>query len=92
MDLPKLCGGFSRFECMKKLLLILFLISLNSCAVDNCVVITRKEKTGINFLFFFDDGINRNQATVDEFGAIPSGAVTETVYNQYEVGDTYCRD
>ena len=25
-------------------------------------------------------------------GAIPSGAVTEEVFNQYEVGDTYCRD
>ncbi len=77
---------------MKNILLILFLIPLNSCEVDNCVVITRKEKTGINFLFFFDDGINRYQSTVDEYGAIPSGAVTEEVYNQYEVGDTYCRD
>ena len=83
---------------MKKLLFILLLISLSSCTVDDCVVITSKESTGANFLFFFDDGNNRlnplnnNQTIVGEYGAIPSGAVTEEVYNQYEVGDTYCLD
>jgi hypothetical protein len=29
---------------------------------------------------------------VDEYGAIPSGAVTEDIFNQYEIGDTYCVD
>ena len=80
---------------MKKLLLILFLISFSSCAVDDCVVITRKENTGINFLFFFEDDrtpFGNSENIVDEYGAIPSGAVTEEVYNQYEVGDTYCID
>ncbi|MDA8643684.1 hypothetical protein N9L50_00125 [Flavobacteriaceae bacterium] len=77
---------------MKKLLLIILLFCFYSCAVDDCVVITRKEKTGINFLFFFDEGINGNDDTVDEYGTIPSGAVTEEVFNQYEVGDTYCID
>ena len=77
---------------MKKLLLIILLFCFYSCAVDDCVVITRKEKTGINFLFFFDEGINGNNDTVDEYGTIPSGAVTEEVFNQYEVGDTYCID
>jgi len=78
---------------MKKLLLIILLFCFCSCAVDDCVVITRKEKTGINFLFFFDDGVDRNnRATVNEYGIIATGAVTEEVFNQYEVGDTYCRD
>ena len=77
---------------MKKLLLIILLFCFYSCAVDDCVVITRKEKTGINFLFFFDEGINGNDDTVDEYGTIPSGAVTEEVFNQYVVGDTYCID
>lgn len=80
---------------MKKLLLIVFLVSLSSCTVDDCVVITRKEKTGVNFLFFFEDDrnlITNNDNIVDRYGAIPSGAVTEEVFNQYKVGDTYCLD
>ena len=46
-------------------------------------------------MFFFQNGnggITSNQTVLDEYGAIPSGAVTEEVFNQYEVGDTYCRD
>ncbi|MGB1114238.1 MAG: hypothetical protein ACPG14_05525 [Flavobacteriaceae bacterium] len=81
---------------MKKLLLILSLICFISCTVDDCVVITRKENIGDTFLFFFEDDRNpfsvTNQTVVDEYGAIPSGAVTEEVFNQYEVGDTYCID
>jgi hypothetical protein len=80
---------------MKKLNLIVFVIFLSSCTVDDCVVITRKEKTKVNFLFFFEDSRNsfvNNETVVDEYGAIPSGAVTEEVYNQHEVGDTYCLD
>ena len=80
---------------MKKLLLILSIICLCSCTVDDCVVITGKENTGVNFLFFFEDNRNpflNNEDIVDQYGSIPSGAVTEEVYNQYEVGDTYCRD
>ena len=53
---------------MKKLLLILLLISFTSCAVDDCVVITRKENTGVNFLFFFEDDRNpfvNNENIVD---------------------------
>ena len=43
---------------MKKHLLILSFICLCSCTVDDCVVITRKENTGVNFLFFFEDDRN----------------------------------
>ena len=71
---------------MKKLLSIISLICFISCAVDDCVVITRKENIGDTFLFFFEDDRNpfkvTNQTVVDEYGAIPSGAVTEEVYNQ----------
>tara|TARA_Y100000385_G_C12999009_1_gene596253 strand:- start:728 stop:970 length:243 start_codon:yes stop_codon:yes gene_type:complete len=80
---------------MKKLFLILLLIAISGCTVDDCIVITRKEKTGVNFLFFFIDNNNliaNNDNIIDEYGAIPSGAVSEEVYNQYEVGDTYCLD
>ena len=80
---------------MKKLLLILSFICFCSCAIDDCVLITRKENTGANFLFFFQNGnggITSNQTVLDEYGAIPSGSVTEEVYYQYEVGDTYCID
>ena len=80
---------------MKKLLLMISLFCFCSCAVDDRVIITRKENIGGNFLFFFQNGnggITTNQTVLDEYGAIPSGAVTEEVYNQYDVGDTYCRD
>lgn len=80
---------------MKILLLILSLINLFGCTVDDCVVITRKENTGGNFLFFFEDDRDpfaNNQTIVNEYGAIPSGAVTEEVFNQHQVGDTYCRN
>ena len=80
---------------MKKYLLILSFICLCGCTVDDCVVITRKENIGVNFLFFFEDDKSpfvNNENIVDEYGAILSGAVTEEVFNQYEVGDTYCRD
>lgn len=80
---------------MKKLVLIISIVFLCGCTVKDCVLITRKEKTGTNFLFFFQDsrnGITNNTTVVDEYGAIPSGAVTEEVFNQYAVGDTYCID
>ena len=53
---------------MKKLLLILSFICFCNCAVDDCVVITRKENTGVNFLFFFQKGkggITTKQTVLD---------------------------
>jgi hypothetical protein len=55
-----------------------------------CVEIIRKEKAGENFLFFWNEKNYRNNTVLDEYGAIPSGAVTEEIYNQYKIGDTYC--
>ena len=81
---------------MKKLFLILSFICLCSCSLDDCVEITRKEKTGVNFLFFFEDDrnpiTNNDDNTADRYGATPSGAVTEEVFYLYEVGDIYCID
>jgi len=80
---------------MKNILLILSLLCFSNCNVDDCVVITRKENIGDNFLFFFQNGnggITTNPTVLDEYGAILSGAVIEEVFNQYEVGDTYCID
>ena len=49
---------------MKKLILILSLICFISCAVNDCVVITRKENIGDNFLFFFQNGNNLRSVMV----------------------------
>ena len=76
---------------MKKLLVFIFIIALNNCAKETeCVEITRKEISGSNFLFF------RQVENYDNVGLeaepIPSGAVSEEIYNQYDIGDIYCVD
>ena len=43
-------------------------------------------------MFFWNEQNHRNNTVLDEYGAIPSGAVTEEIYNQYKIGDTYCVD
>ena len=77
---------------MRKIILPLLFISLSCTKETGCVEITRKEKTGGNFLFFWNEQNRRNNTVLDEYGAIPSGAVTEEIYNQYKIGDTYCVD
>ena len=59
-----------------------------------CCNYKKREYRGKLFVFFQNGngGITTNQTVLDEYGAIPSGAVTKEVYNQYDVGDTYCRD
>ena len=62
------------------------------CEKTDCFEITRKQKSGSNFLFFFEDEYNplfNNPTVLDQYGAIPSGAVSEDIYNSYQVGDTY---
>ena len=51
-----------------------------------------KRKLVITFCFFWNEQNHRNNTVLDEYGAIPSGAVTEEIYNQYKIGDTYCVD
>ena len=69
------------------------MLLLYFCEKTNCFEITRKQKSGSNFLFFFEDEYNplfNNPTVLDQYGAIPSGAVSEDIYNNYQVGDTYC--
>ena len=65
---------------------------LIGCSKENgCVEITRKEKSGSTFLFFWQEEYYDNYLGL-EASPIPSGSVSEDVYNQFEVGDTYCID
>ena len=64
------------------------------CCWWSCCDYKKREYRGEFFIFFQNGngGITSNQTVLDEYGAIPSGSVTEEVYNQCEVGDTYCID
>tara|TARA_B100001063_G_C16349442_1_gene350671 strand:+ start:87 stop:326 length:240 start_codon:yes stop_codon:yes gene_type:complete len=76
---------------INKLLVFIFIIALNSCTKEtDCVEITRKEISGSNFLFFWQ--IENYDNVGLEAEPIPSGAVSEEIYNQYNVGDIYCVD
>jgi hypothetical protein len=77
---------------MKKIIFLFLFITLSCSKETDCIEITRKEKSGGNFLFFWQKQNYSNNTVVDEYGAIPSGAVTEEIFNQYEIGDTYCID
>tara|TARA_B100001109_G_scaffold121400_2_gene98857 strand:- start:3752 stop:3985 length:234 start_codon:yes stop_codon:yes gene_type:complete len=75
---------------MKKIIILFLFVAMGCSKETGCVEIIRKEKTGENFLFFWNEKNYRNNTVLDEYGAIPSGAVTEEIYNQYKIGDTYC--
>ena len=78
---------------MKNFYLFLPILLFCFCEKTDCFEITRKQKSGSNFLFFFEDEYNplfNNPTVLDQYGAIPSGAVSEDIYNNYQVGDTYC--
>ena len=82
-----------KFSFLNNCFLILLILLFCFCEKTDCVEITRKEKSGSNFLFFFEDEYNslfNNPAVLDQYGAIPSGSVSEEVYNNYDVGDVYC--
>ena len=75
---------------IKKLLIFLFIIVIYSCAKETgCVEITLKEQSNGKFYFYWGPltalGIDE-----DGSGQPLSGSVTEQVYTQYEIGDTYC--
>ena len=75
---------------MKKLLLILFIVGCTKELFQNketgCFEINKKY-TG-DGLYYFE--WNRTKTGSATKMIIVSGAVTEEVYNQYEVGDKYC--
>ena len=75
---------------IKKLLIFLFIIVIYSCAKETgCVEITLKEQSNGKFYFYWGPltalGIDE-----DGSGQPLSGSVSEQVYNQHEIGDTYC--
>ena len=85
--------NYTNYIPMKNSLFLAIVLCLGCTNEIGCVEITRKEKSGSNFLFFWEEGnLFSNNTFVDEYGAIPSGVVSEDVYNQYQVGDTYCTD
>ena len=77
---------------MKKTIFLFLFIAISCSKETGCIEITRKEKSGGNFLFFWQNKNYSNNTMVGEYGAIPWVAVTENIFNQYEIGDTYCVD
>ena len=77
---------------MNKLFYLYLFLALSCTKETDCIEITRKEKSGGNFLFFWKEQNYSNNTLVNEYGVIPSGAVTEEIYNQFNIGDTYCID
>ena len=74
---------------MKNIYFLLLSFLVLSCTkTSDCIVISRKESINNTFLFFWDDTSQQNTGL--DASPIPSGAVSEEIYNQYEVGDTYC--
>ena len=70
--------------------LLIFFIFIKCSTENECILITRKESNNNVYLFFWDDRSQENLGL--EASPIPSGAVSKQVYDQYEVGDTYCID
>lgn len=70
--------------------LLIFSIFINCSNENECILITRKESNNNVYLFFWDDRSQENLGL--DASPIPSGAVSKQVYDQYEVGDTYCVD
>ena len=82
---------FLSLKIMKRLLLLIGFTFISCSKEIECVEITRKAEGGGNFYFYWQDTIF-NQPDLDDNTDLPSGSVTEEVYNTYVVGDTYCVD
>ena len=74
---------------MRKALLYILLFIGGCTKETGCVEITLKEQSNGKFYFYWGPF---TALGLDEDGNSQplSGSVTEEVYNQYEVGDTYC--
>ena len=74
---------------MRKAVLYILFFTISCTKESGCVVITLKEQSNGNFYFYWG---RFTALGLDEDGNSQplSGSVTEEVYNQYEVGDTYC--
>ena len=74
---------------MRKAVLYILLFTIGCTKETGCVLITLKEQSNGKFYFYWG---RFTALGLDEDGNSQplSGSVTEEVYNQYEVGDTYC--
>ncbi|MDG1290925.1 MAG: hypothetical protein P8I34_05055 [Flavobacteriaceae bacterium] len=83
---------------MKSLLPILAVLMFLSCNKDEeCNTIRNKEEVRGNFYFYFRARYYSNSQANSITGSglnneYVSGKVSETVYNDYEIGDEYCFD
>jgi len=75
---------------MKKYVLMILLLAFGCAKETGCVKITLKEETNGRYYFYWGNltvGIDE-----DGSGQPLSGSVTKRIYDQYEVGDTFCLD
>ena len=73
---------------MKKTVLLIITIIYFKCEKEiDCITIQNKYGGNGTFYFEWDRTISGNTDR-----RIGTGSVSEEVYNQYEVGDTYCID
>ena len=80
------CAGFSRFDNMKKVGLLLIAIIYFNCEKEiECITI--QDKYGGNGTFYFEWDKTTPGNTDRQIG---TGSVSENIYNQYEIGDVYC--
>ncbi|MGC6422867.1 MAG: hypothetical protein ACON47_00650 [Flavobacteriaceae bacterium] len=77
---------------MTKFLLILICVSLLSCnQLDDCLDI-RDKYTG-NGNYYFELSNNRfSNGTPSDNDPNPTAQVSEEEYNQYQIGDKFCRE
>ena len=80
-----------KLQILKRLLLLIVLIFISCSKEIECIEIMRKAEGGGNFYFYWQDELI-NQTNIDDNGDLPSGSVTEKVYNSFAVGETYCID
>ena len=80
------CAGFSRFDNVKKVGLLLIAIIYFNCEKEiECITI--QDKYGGNGTFYFEWDKTTPGNTDRQIG---TGSVSEKIYNQYEIGDVYC--
>ena len=67
------------------ILLFLSILSINCSEEKECILI--QDKYGGNGTFYFEWDRTSRGNTDRQIG---TGSVSEEIYNQYEIGDTYC--
>ena len=68
------------------LFLILFCLLISCTDQTECIVIFDKYEGNGNFYFEWDRSNGLNSSNFQ----LGTGAVSEEIYNQYDIGDTYC--